>query len=85
MEPEASAPSYQKVSTDDFSLDALRERNVVVAFDASEDSLKALEYAAKNIFRKGDIFHLVHVVKCLEPPLEVFHGRGSFFLGLEWI
>ena len=37
-------------------------RNVVVAVDASDDSVGAFEWTLKNLYRAGDSLHLLHVV-----------------------
>lgn len=37
-------------------------RNVVVAVDASEDSVCAFQWTLRNLYRAGDSLHLLHVV-----------------------
>eukprot|EP00887_Chlorella_sp_A99_P003487 scaffold7.g3487.t1 len=38
----------------------------------------ALQWVVNNLYReKGDCLHLVYVVKCLMPDMEVFHGPAG--------
>ena len=39
-----------------------------------EVTLGALRWTIDQVYRPGDVMHLVHVVKCLVHKLEVFHG-----------
>lgn len=50
-------------------------RTIVVALDTELESLRALDWVQDNFHKPGDVVHLVHVCKCMSPPLEVFHGN----------
>ena len=39
-----------------------------------EVTLGALRWTIDQVYRPGDVMHLVHVIKCLVHKLEVFHG-----------
>lgn len=49
-------------------------RSILVAVDASPASLEALQYAAHELYREGDIFHLLHVVRCLPEHVDTLHS-----------
>ena len=48
-----------------------------MAIDDSQVSLRALEWAAKNLLRKGDEVHLLHVLPSAVPPPAGMAARGS--------
>lgn len=51
------------------------DRNVVVATSLSPEAASALAWAVQGVCRDGDAVHLVHVVRCLSPPTQVYcHG-----------
>ncbi|CAK0786819.1 hypothetical protein CVIRNUC_010033 [Coccomyxa viridis] len=60
-------------------------RNLVVAVpmplrEDPEVTLGALRWTIDQVYRPGDVMHLVHVIKCLVHKLEVFHGMpGTTF------
>lgn len=53
-------------------------RNVVVAASLVPEAAAAVAWTAKQLCRPGDCIHLVHVVRCLTTPSEVYHpGPGN--------
>ena len=42
-------------------------RHIVLALDHSEQAERLLQWAITNLYRKGDIFHIVHVALVLAP------------------
>ena len=38
-------------------------RKIVFATDLAADSERALDWAIENIYKAGDVFHIVHVAK----------------------
>ena len=51
-----------------------RKRSIALCVEDTEAAQNAAIWAVKGIYREGDIFHLVYVVKSLKPPMEVYHG-----------
>eukprot|EP00878_Enallax_costatus_P038871 GHUV01044359.1.p1 GENE.GHUV01044359.1~~GHUV01044359.1.p1 ORF type:complete len:173 (+),score=24.68 GHUV01044359.1:357-875(+) len=52
-------------------------RNLVVAVDHTESSYKAVHWTLQNLYREGDVLHLLHVV----PSSCNTHVTGGFGLG----
>ena len=52
-------------------------RSAVVLVDASESSAAAVQWAVQHWWSAGDALHLVHVVCCLLPKLEIYHGAAA--------
>lgn len=52
---------------------AAAPRNIVLALDSSDTAERLLQWAIMNLYRKGDIFHLVHVALVLAHQEEVHH------------
>lgn len=48
-------------------------RNIGLCVEDTVAAANACRFAAENIWKPGDIFHLIYVVKSLKPPMEVFH------------
>lgn len=46
-----------------------KTRHVVVAVDDSDDSLRSVQWALEHIWRKGDTFHLTHVIPAIPPQM----------------
>jgi nucleotide-binding universal stress UspA family protein len=44
-------------------------RNILIAVDNSDDSLKACQWAIENMYRQGDEFHLLHVIPAPTPEV----------------
>lgn len=51
-----------------------RRRNIVLCAEDTPAAQRAAEWAVSDVYREGDKFNLVYVVKSLKPPMEVFHG-----------
>ncbi len=51
------------------------KRGVLIAVDESQESLNAFKWAVEDYYRQGDVFHLLHIVKCLQARTEVYHGE----------
>ena len=50
-----------------------------------EVTLGALRWTIDQVYRPGDVMHLVHVIKCLVHKLEVFHGDcPELFLAMHF-
>ena len=56
------------------SKDGSSERQIVVAIDVTDDSLRALKWGINELYRSGDAFHIVHVAKVVEEESEIYHG-----------
>ena len=50
-----------------------------------EVTLGALRWTIDQVYRPGDVMHLVHVIKCLVHKLEVFHGNSPELLALPFL
>ena len=51
-----------------------RKRSVVICAEDTHAAAMACDWAVDELYREGDVFHLVYVVKSLKPPMEVYHG-----------
>ena len=54
-----------------------KPRHLVVAIDMSEASCKAMQYAAVEVARRGDVLHLVHVARVLTPQCTIQHSKSD--------
>ncbi len=52
-------------------------RVVLVPVDTTAASDRALMWAAKELYRPGDVIHLLHVAKTLEPACDIQHSKHS--------
>mmetsp|Transcript_1765 Transcript_1765/g.4453 ORF Transcript_1765/g.4453 Transcript_1765/m.4453 type:complete len:181 (+) Transcript_1765:100-642(+) len=50
------------------------KRHVVIALDLSDNSWRATKYYADELSKPGDVVHLVHISRCLEPQVSVQHS-----------
>lgn len=46
----------------------------MICAEDTEAAASAASWAVDEVYREGDKFFLVYVVKSLKPPMEVFHG-----------
>jgi len=53
------------------------QRNVVVAIDLSDQSMKAAQWAAWEFCRPGDVVHLVHVSRVQSPQTTIQHSYAG--------
>lgn len=60
--------------------DSPQRRSLCICAEDTAESAAACEWALRNVWREGDVLHMIYVVKCLKQPTEVFHGvvGGSF-------
>ncbi|WIA32592.1 hypothetical protein OEZ86_003397 [Tetradesmus obliquus] len=49
------------------------QRNIVVAVDASDAGLPAVQYAVSELVRPGDVLHVCHVATVLPPATSISH------------
>ncbi|KAL6753663.1 hypothetical protein V8C86DRAFT_2723506 [Haematococcus lacustris] len=49
-------------------------RHICVAVDVSDNSLRAVLWAAHELYREGDMLHLVHVCRYLQPQMTINHS-----------
>lgn len=48
-------------------------RNLGICVEDTCVGAHACRWTVENIYREGDVLHLLYVVKSLKPPMEVFH------------
>ena len=48
-------------------------RHIVIALDSSETAERLLQWTIVNLYRKGDVFHIVHVALVLAHQEELHH------------
>jgi nucleotide-binding universal stress UspA family protein len=51
-----------------------RKRNIALCVEDTDAAESAAIWAVQGLYREGDVFHLIYVVKSLKPPMEVYHG-----------
>jgi hypothetical protein len=51
------------------------QRNIVVAVDASDAGLPAVQYAVSELIRPGGVLHVCHVATVLPPSTSIAHGE----------
>lgn len=51
-----------------------KERDIVVAIEHTEAGLHAVQWVLDNIYRDGDVIHVIHVAKIKAPTTEIYHG-----------
>lgn len=56
---------------------AQASRNIVVAVDATDACVAAVQYAVSEICRPGDVLHICHTAKVLPPPYTISHGKAG--------
>lgn len=49
------------------------QRNLGVCVEDTLVGANACHWTVENIYREGDVLHLMYVIKSLKPPMEVFH------------
>ena len=55
-------------------------RVIGICAEDTDAAAAACRWAVREIYRDGDKFHLMYVVKSLKPPMEVFHpGPGTAY------
>lgn len=52
----------------------MRKRSIVICAEDTPAAAYACNWAVDHLYREGDVFHLVYVIKSLKPPMEVYHG-----------
>lgn len=52
------------------------KRNVLLTVDTTTASVQALQYAVHEIYRPGDVLHLLHVAPVLSPQYTIGHGKS---------
>ncbi|CAL5227724.1 g10737 [Coccomyxa viridis] len=52
-------------------------RNILIVVDNSADSEQAVEWAAVNLYKPGDEFHLVHIIKDETEKLREYYQEKS--------
>jgi len=52
-------------------------RNILIVVDNSADSEQAVEWAAVNLYKPGDEFHLVHIIKDETEKLRAYYQEKS--------
>jgi len=57
-----------------------RKRSILICAEDTEGAAAACQWAVREVYREGDVFHLAYVIPSLKPPLEVYHGMpGTSF------
>ncbi|KAL4438688.1 hypothetical protein ABPG77_006292 [Micractinium sp. CCAP 211/92] len=52
--------------------DNMHGRNIVVAVDSSEDSQHALQWTARELYRPGDVLHVLHCIPNMAVPSGIY-------------
>ena len=53
------------------------KRVLLVPVDASDASDRALEWASTQMYKPGDVIHILHVSKTLTPHCDIQHSKLS--------
>ena len=83
------AKRYDSSDLGGISRDQLREtgaqtaRHIVLALDSTDTAERLLQWAIVNLFRKGDVFHIVHVALVLSSQDEVHHQTPGLSLSVH--
>ncbi|KDD74965.1 hypothetical protein H632_c959p1 [Helicosporidium sp. ATCC 50920] len=51
-----------------------KNRNVMICAVDTDQGSDACSWFVDQVYREGDVVHLVYVARTLKPPMEVFHG-----------
>ena len=51
----------------------MSRRNLGVCVEDTSVGASACRWSVENLYREGDVLHLLYVIKSLKPPMEVFH------------
>jgi len=56
------------------------KRRIAICAEDTPAAAEATRWAVNEVYREGDVFHLIYVIKSLKPPLEIHHGApGTSF------
>lgn len=72
----ASAP-WQQAAASSARKTSDEGRSILIAVDFTEQSLGAAHWATCHLHRPGDVFHLVHVSRCVTPPTSIQHSAAG--------
>ena len=56
------------------------KRRIAICAEDTPAAAEATQWAVDEIYREGDVLHLIYVIKSLKPPLEIHHvAPGTSF------
>jgi nucleotide-binding universal stress UspA family protein len=50
------------------------KRRIVICAEDTPAAAEAMQFAVDHLYREGDVFHLIYVIKSMKPPLEIHHA-----------
>ncbi|KAL6770331.1 hypothetical protein ACKKBG_A34530 [Auxenochlorella protothecoides x Auxenochlorella symbiontica] len=72
----APSPQHRPILSVDRTEEAMAQRHILIPVDDTDDSEVAISWATKNVYRHGDVFHLLHVV----PEPTMVHIWGGVYV-----
>ncbi|KAL4518697.1 hypothetical protein Ndes2437B_g00780 [Nannochloris sp. 'desiccata'] len=56
------------------------KRRIAICAEDTPAAAEATRWAVNEVYREGDVFHLIYVIKSMKPPLEIHHAApGTSF------
>ncbi|KFM23240.1 hypothetical protein F751_3431 [Auxenochlorella protothecoides] len=50
------------------------KRNLVLCAEDTEAASRACKWLLESVYKENDVVHFIYVVKCMKPPMSIFHG-----------